>query len=182
MFCWEAHPSIEGGRASSVRGSSCFDSDLSLSVDSSIKSVRRGVETERFPCIIGNVHRDSMCISGEWNITIGRRLLWLIDSSVCIVFVFVGGDGTSLTKTNDETGELASNCSHNLTECWSACACLYLCVCVRERALLKCAWTSTSMCMPRVSPSVLYWISRKNPTEGHGSRQMWSHAKHDWWA
>lgn len=93
-----------------------------------------------------------MHISWKWNITIGKCLLWLIDPSPPAMFVFCWGDKTSLTKTNDETGELVSNRRDSLTECSAPPECVCECEAegVNERGcvLMQCdVCTHGSLCV-----------------------------------
>ena len=81
------------------------------------------------------------------------------------MFVFVEGDRTSLTKTNDETGELVSKCSDSLTKCWavSVCVCVSgrgMCVCTllkRERMYFVCVFLRMLYCIfaRRISQKVM---------------------------
>lgn len=192
MFCWETHPSGWDGRASSVRGSSCFDSALSLSVDSSIKSARGGVESECFPCIIGNFHRDSICISCEWNITIGRGLFWWIDSSACAVFVFVGATAhlsrkvtmrqESLRQTVAATRLSAEQCVHVSTIKMRMNKYIHVCaVCLSPRAPLHPArripQKVTEPVECEVTPSVIdrlsYFMGRRRACQWAPSQFTW---------
>lgn len=63
---------------------------------------------------------------------------------------FCWGDRTSLTKTNDETGELVSKRTDSLTECWAACVWVvrrvnaYVRVCVCLCVWVPCWYVSVS--------------------------------------